>query len=217
MISKQVTTTRMELLAKRDQLALAIQGRDIIEQKRIALVQELMKVVDTVIEEASELQNVMDNARQALGIAEGIAGTEVVRSVSMAVRDEFILEITIARLIGVEIPRIEQRQAIRSTLGRGYSIVGVSTAIDEAALAFEAVVETIIRQAEIEMRLKRLVEEIQLTSRRLNALNTVLIPNTRKDITTIEMALSDRERTDNYRLRLAKRLLSRKRGESNSY
>lgn len=78
-------------------------------------------------------------------------------------------------------------------------------------MAFETVVETIIKQGESELRLKRLAEEIQRTSRRLNALNTILIPQICTDVVAIEAGLSERERTDNYRLRLAKRLLRRKR------
>ncbi len=48
--------------------------------------------------------------------------------------------------------------------------------IDETATAFEAEIDAIIHIAESELRLKLLVEEIQRTLRRLNALEHLLIP-----------------------------------------
>ena len=201
----------MELLARRNQLKLARQGRDLLEQKRAALMQELMKVVDIVLQEAAGLENALGDARLALGHAESLAGTEAVRAAAFAVREELPLEIREVRLMGVDVPQIEQRQVRRPAFGRGYALVATSTAIDEAALAFETVVETIIQQAERELRLQRLVEEIQHTSRRLNALDNIRIPRLVQEINYIEMALSERERGDNYRFRLAKRLLARKR------
>jgi V/A-type H+-transporting ATPase subunit D len=55
------------------------------------------------------------------------------------------------------------------------------------------------------------VAEIQQTSRRLNALDFVLIPKLEAERDTIKMALSERERSERFRLKLAKRLLERKR------
>lgn len=209
-----MTGTRLELLARRAQLQLARQGYDLLEQKRAALMQELMRMVDRVIEETHNLEDSLDQARQALGRAETLAGTGAVTNAAMAVRDEFTLRIETVKLMGVEVPNIEQRRVRRSMLGRGYSITGTSPAIDEAALAFEDAVETIIRQAESELRLKRLVDEIQRTSRRLNALEHILIPRLQREIDYIQMSLNEQERADQYRFRLAKRLLARRHSPS---
>lgn len=211
-MTQPLATTRMELLVRRSQLKLARQGRDLLEQKRVALMQELLKVVNVVIEESAELESLIADARLAMGEAEALAGAETVRAATFAMRDEFALDIHTARLMGVEVPQIEQREVRRSVFGRGYNLVTTSTAIDEAALAFETVVETVIQQAERELRLKRLAEEIQRTSRRLNALDHIRIPRLEREINAIEMALNERERADHYRFRLAKRILARKRG-----
>jgi len=97
-------------------------------------------------------------------------------------------------------------------LGRGYSIAGTSITIDEAASAFENEVEVIIELAEMELRLTRLAEEIQRTSRRLNALEHFLIPRLKTECDFIQMVLDERERADHFRLKLVKRTLVRKRG-----
>ena len=206
-----VSVTRMELLARKAQISLASQGRDLLEQKRTALLKEFLRMADTAMERSDVLQVVAANARHALARTEAIAGAEAVRSAALASRSEFPLQVTTASVMGVKVPHIEQKRVSRSMLGRGYSIAGTSITIDEAASAFESEVEAIIELAEMELRLTRLAAEIQRTSRRLNALDHFLIPRLESERDFIQMALDERERADHFRLKLVKRTLERKR------
>ena len=207
-----VSVTRMELLARKAQIALASQGRDLLEQKRTALLKEFLRMADTAMERSDALQFAAANARHALARADAIAGTEAVRSAALASRTELPLQVTATRVMGVKVPHIEQKRVSRSMLARGYAITGTSITIDEAASAFESEVEAIIELAEMELRLTRLAEEIQRTSRRLNALEHFLIPRLKAECDFIQMVLDERERADHFRLKLVKRTLERKRG-----
>ncbi len=206
---QKVSTTRMELLAKKAQIALAEQGRELLEQKRTALMREFLRVADRVMAGSDVLQQSAAEARQALARAEVVAGTEAVRSAAMATRGELALEVLAANVMGVRVPVIEQKRVARSALGRGYSLTGTSVAIDEAA-AFEAEVDSVIQLAESELRLTRLAAEIQRTSRRVNALEHVLIPRLIDERDYIQMALDERERADHFRLKRVKQTLQRK-------
>ena len=97
-------------------------------------------------------------------------------------------------------------------LGRGYSVVGASIMIDEAASAFEVEVESIINLAESELCLTRLANEIERTSRRLNALDHLVIPRLEAERDFIRLALDERERSDLFRLKRVKGVLERRRG-----
>jgi len=204
----------MELLARKAQIALAEQGRDLLEQKRTALMKEFMRIADTVLEHSDMLQEAASAARQALARADAVAGTQAVRSAALASHADLPLEVSTASVMGVKVPHIEQKRVSRSLLGRGYSIVGTSTTIDEAAAAFEVQVDAIIRLAESELRLTRLANEIQRTSRRLNALDHLLIPRLEAECDYIQITLSEHERSDHFRLKLVKHILERKRGVS---
>jgi len=210
---RTVSATRMELLAHRAQIALAKLGLELLEQKRTALMKEFMRIADTVMEHSDVLQQAAADARQSLARAEAIAGSEVVKSASMASRTDLPLEVTTVNVMGVKVPHIEQKRVSRPVLGRGYSIVGTSITVDEAAAAFEAEVDAIIQLAESELRLTRLAGEIQRTSRRLNALDHLLIPAVEAECDYIQMTLDERERSDHFRLKLVKRNLERKRGD----
>jgi V/A-type H+/Na+-transporting ATPase subunit D len=207
-----VSCTRMELLARKVQISLATQGRDLLEQKRTALMKEFLRIADTVMERSDLLQDTASAARQALARAEAIAGSQAVQSAALASRSDFPLEVTTASVMGVKVPHIEQKRVSRPLLGRGYSIVGTSITIDETAAAFEAQAEAIIQLAESELRLTRLAGEIQRTSRRLNALDHLLIPRLESERDYIQMTLDEQERSDHFRLKLVKRSLERKRG-----
>lgn len=208
---RTVSITRMELLALKAQIALAKQGRELLEQKRTALMKELLKMADTVIERSDALENAAANAHLALARAKAVAGTETVKSAALASRTKFPLEVRATSVMGVPVPYIEQKRVFRPVFGRGYSIVGTSITIDEAASSFEAEVNAIIRLAESELRLTRLAAEIQRASRRLNALEHLLIPRLEADRDFIQLALDERERADHFRLKLMKRILERKR------
>jgi V/A-type H+-transporting ATPase subunit D len=210
-----VSVTRMELLARKAQLALASQGRDLLEQKRTALMKEFMRTADTALERSDALQFSAAHASQSLARTEAMAGAESVRSAALASRGGFRLEVTTASVMGIRVPHIEQKSASRSFLERGYSIVGTSISIDETASAFEREVEAIIQLAETELRLTRLGDEIQRTSRRLNALDHFLIPRLKAELDFIQMALDERERADHFRLKLVKRSMERKRETDN--
>jgi V/A-type H+-transporting ATPase subunit D len=212
-----VSVTRMDLLAREAQIVLARQGRDLLEQKRAALMKEFMRTANIALEQSDTLQSFAANANRLLARSESMAGAESVRSAALASRGGFKLEVTTRSVMGVRIPHITQTNASRSFWERGYSFVGASTSIDETASAFEREVEAIIQLAEIELRLARLGDEIQHTSRRLNALDHFLIPRLKAERDFIQMALDERERADHFRLKLVKRSLDQKRekGKSN--
>ncbi len=205
-----VAVTRMELLAKKAQIALARQGRELLEQKRTALMQELVRVADRVITSSDVLQQAATEARAALARAEAVAGSEAVRSAAMATRGELALEVLATTVMGVSVPVIEQKRVTRSALGRGYSITGTSVTIDEAAAAFETEVDSLIQLAQSELRLTRLAAELQRTSRRVNALEQILIPRLEAERDFIQMALDERERTDHFRLKRIKQVRQHK-------
>lgn len=206
----KVSATRNELQARKKQIELAEEGMDLLEQKRAALVKELLQVADRVVHEAEELQQAVETARRALAIAEAEAGSEAVRSAAMATRGDLPIEISRTKVMGVTIPEIEEASAHRSFLDRGYFVTGTSASIDEAASAFEDEVEAILEFAESELHLRFLSEEIQTLSRRVNALEHSLVPRLKGERDYIEMALEERARDERFRLKLAKRRLQAK-------
>jgi len=210
-MAEQVSPTRLELLAKRSQLAMAMQGRDLLKQKRSALVKEFMRVVEDVMVRSDELERFAAEARRSLALAEAEDGAEAVLSASFAAGGEVSVEVEAANVMGVPVPVIKKKTAARSLLDRGYSLIGTSGRIDQVAERFEEEVDLVVEVAAHEMRLRRLAKEIEATSRRVNALENVLIPRLVAQRDYIRMVLEEREREDTFRLKRVKSAMKRSR------
>ena len=97
---------------------------------------------------------------------------------------------------------LERAKAVRKTIGqRGYGIVWTSPRIDEAAEAYENLVEDVITAAEIETTMRRLIEEIEKVKRRVNALEYRVIPELRATEAFIRQRLEEMERDNFMRLK----------------
>ncbi|HEX9076103.1 MAG TPA: V-type ATP synthase subunit D [Anaerolineae bacterium] len=210
---ENVSPTRMELLAVKGQIGLAEQGRDLLKEKRNALMKEFMKIADAVMRGSDELEQVAMDARRALGRAEALDGPEVVRSAAFAAQGELTLSVEGAFVMGVPVPVIEKKSVSRGVIDRGYSLSGTSTRIDETAERFEEEVDLLIELAASELRLRRLAEEIRKTSRRVNALENIMIPRLHARKTYIDMVLEERAREDLFRLKTVKRAILKKRSD----
>ena len=199
-----VSPTRSELLAKRAQIKLAQQGRDLLKEKRTALWKELMKTVDQALRYTATLEENVADARRALALAQAFDGREAVQSAAFAAKRNVTIDVTATNVVGVQIPEIERKTLVRSSLERGYSLASASSRIDTTALRFEQVLEQVIELAAIELRLRRLAEEIRKTTVRVNALDMVLLPRLQAERAAIERVLDEREREDLFRLKRVK-------------
>ncbi|HEY4686827.1 MAG TPA: V-type ATP synthase subunit D [Candidatus Subteraquimicrobiales bacterium] len=209
---EEVRTTRTEYLKKKDQIQLAEQGRDLLKQKRDALLIEFMSLIDETLSLSEKLERAVLEAQYAIVVANAVDGAVTVKSVSMATKGEVMIEMSRTKIMGVPVPEIsKEKSPLRSLLERGYSITGVSSRIDEAAEKFEKAIDLIVEAAVAEVRLRRLGEEIQKTNRRVNALEQVLVPNLREQLIYIRMALEERAREDLFRLKKVKASIERKK------
>jgi V/A-type H+-transporting ATPase subunit D len=201
----------MELIKKNAQIKLAEQGRDLLREKMDALIQEFFRVMESVSKSRGELEKIADTSRHTLLIALAVDDPVTLKSASFATKRGISVDIKGKNIMGVPVPIIEKKKFLKSIFERGYSILGVSGRIDEAAERYEEQLDLIITLAETETSLKRLGGEIQMTRRRVNALEQILIPDLKKQARYIGNAIEEREREDLFRLKKVKRIIERKK------
>ena len=95
--------------------------------------------------------------------------------------------------------------------GRGYSLIATTPRIDVAAASFEKLLDLLLDVAAAELSLRRLAGEISRTTRRVNALEHVVVPRLERERDAIEMVLAERELEDRIRLRRARAAGRRRR------
>lgn len=204
-----VSASRTELRERRTELALARQGEALLEEKRTALLRELMRMASTALIRASELDLAAAAASQALHLAKALDGPAAVRSAALAAEagsDRFEVVIEGGVIYGVAVPIVTVKERRRGVLERGYSLPFSSARIDDVGTRFEEVLNRLARLAEMDARMRRVGDEIQRTSRQVNALRQILIPALQASIDRTIAVLEEREREETFRLKRLKRL-----------
>jgi len=197
--------TRMALLAGRSRLALARQGRELLEQKRDALLREFYRDVRTVVAQHEELEAAAGAARLALDSARVWLGHEAVAAAAVGATGEISVELEPTTIMGVAVPAVAPRDLVRHPESRDRSPLVSGPSLELVAERFEEVLTIAIRLATMEARVRRLAREIRRTSSRVNALRTRVIPELEADTRAIELGLEQREREDRFRLKQVKR------------
>jgi V/A-type H+-transporting ATPase subunit D len=205
-----LSATRSELLLRKERIALTKAGYDLLDKKRLALMQEILRLQDEVVELAMRLQSLSADSRKSLARAEALIGESGLGSAAMGKKHDLELDLIDSQIMGVHVPRIKVMEAQREFYDRDICIIGTSLVVDEAAQAYEKNIEGILKLADGEIRLAKLMKEILRTTRRLKALEHIIIPNLKEEFKFIETALEERERSEHFSLKLAKKLIERK-------
>lgn len=209
----QAAATRTHLLALRAQIRLARQARDLLDDKRKQLLEEFKRASEVALAGSDELEAAAAEAVRALRLAEALKGPEAVASTALAASGEIFLAMDMVSMAGVRVPRIEQVAVGRPLTRRGYGLAATGPLTDAVADRYEAELELILHVAEDELRLRRLAAEIGATTRRVNALEQVLVPSLERRLREIRAVLDEREREDHFRLRRVKGLLAGRTAE----
>jgi len=200
---QDIKPTRSELLKLKKQIRLAKGGYNLLKKKRDGLILEFFEVLKKAKSLREELVNEYRIALEKINIARTLEGDLKVKSIAMAIKDIPDIKLTTKNVMGVKVPKIEASEIKKAFMERGYGIYN-SSAIDEAAAAYEKVVEKIILAAEVETSMRKLLNEIEKTKRRVNALEFVVIPSLDKQRAFIQLRLEEIERENIFRMKRIK-------------
>ena len=178
--------------------------------KRDGLMIEFFEVLNKAKTVRKELVEALIIAEQRLQMAMAIEGTVAIGSVAYSLQKEPTIQLESRNIMGVVVPKIASEAVRKKMFERGYGIIGTSAAIDEAADAYEGLLDKIILAAEVETAMIRLVEDIDSTKRRVNALEFKVIPELKDTVKFIAMALEEMERDNVVKLKMLKGKSERK-------
>jgi V/A-type H+-transporting ATPase subunit D len=192
--------TRMNLLARRGQLRLALRGIDLLQKKRDALVREFFGLVHKALEARRQLNAVGREAHMALFVAKAFDGPREVEVFSLNVPVISVARPDLENVWGIRVPRL----AMEWPRAANISPLDVGGRTLAAQAAFRRLSRALIRVANTESRLRRIGEEIKKTVRRVNALEQAVIPGLRFQIRYIQQVLDQQEQEDIFRLKRIK-------------
>lgn len=194
MAAQNVTPTRSELINVKRRIQLSKSGYNLLKKKRDGLMYEIFQILDQVKSIRADLVERFVAAQEAIDTATAVEGALTIRSVANTVSHPPTVRLKEHNIMGVRVPKIEADRVRRDLADRGYGIVGTSAAVDEAVGAYEALVEKLIEAAELETSIKRLLDEVEKTKRRVNALEFKVLPELEQVKTFIAFRLEEMER-----------------------
>ena len=203
-MAKDVKPTRKNLMQIEDRIELSERGHDTLEKKRDGLIMEFMDILDQAQDVRSDLEDAYERAQRSMDMARAMEGDVAVRGAAAALKEHPELTTQSKNIMGVVVPQIESSKVRKDLDERGYGVLGTSARIDEAADAYEELLAQIILAAEVETAMKKMLEEIETTKRRVNALEFKLLPDLRENQEYIEQKLEEQEREEIFRMKKIK-------------
>lgn len=180
---------------------MAARGARLLRSKREVLAGELRRLTRDVLEGRARLDGALREAVRALALARALEGEEALASLASVAGRDVPLRIAVRRVWGVPTPSISAPDLVRAAGERGASPASCGPTAADAALRHERALEILLRIASRELHLERLGDEIQATSRRINALEQLLLPSLGAEASRIGAALAERDREDAVRLK----------------
>ncbi len=186
-----VPPTKSNLFGVKEQLAIAREGFELLEQKREILIMELMRVVEEVKLVERDLDRRVSSAYGALRQMLVQVGREPARAASEGISFEYAAREKQGKLMGIPLPTIDVSMP---RLELKYSFMSTSAACDATTVEFFELLKLLARMAEIRTMVWRLAKEVRKTQRRVNALERIVIPDVIQTKQFIEGVLEERER-----------------------
>jgi len=195
-MSQDIKPTRSEELRLKQRIELAESGHSVLEKKRDNLIHEFMELIPKLKETQQELSQAFQQANNKIKLAMAFDGIDRIKSISELAK-ELDADISSDNIMGTAVPEVEieiKDLEINNPLS-------LSTRIIEARQAYEQLITRIEKAAEIETAILNLVEEIESTKRRVNALEHKVIPELKDALDYISQRLEEDQRENTFRIK----------------
>ena len=205
MAAHDITPTRSVLLDLKRRIKLSQSGHKILKMKRDGLIIEFFEVMEKARQMRAGVATDFEVAMKKITIARAIDGEVNVRSAAYALNKYPTVKLSSKSIMGMMVPKVEADSIHTDILNKGYGVLDTSAYVEEAAASFEKLLETLIRAAEVETTMKKLLDEIEKTKRRVNDLEFKIIPDLKESERFVKFRLEEMERENTTRLKHIKK------------
>lgn len=192
-----VNATRMELLHMRKRVALAQRGHRLLSEKRDEISRQLIRIAREIQPLRQKVEKELLETCRRFMLARATVEPEHIKAALEVSTKKLSLAIEFARIMNVKVPHL-----IKEMEGEiiCYGYATTSGEMDIALLALERVFDDLIELAKKEKQALLLAVELQMTRRRVNVLEHVVIPELQEAIKFIFDKLAEAERDNTSRL-----------------
>ena len=208
MAGTQVNPTRMELTRLKKKLVTAVRGHKLLKDKRDELMRQFLDKVRENKALREEVETALVSANQNFMLARAGMPDEMLNTALLAPKQELTISAGTQNVMSVEIPDFDFKTRTPDQNDMySYGFAFTTGDLDDAILSLSEVFPKMLKLAEVEKSCQLMAAEIEKTRRRVNALEHVMIPETRENIRYITMKLDENERSSQVRLMKVKDMM----------
>ena len=198
----------MELTRLKKKLATATRGHKLLKDKRDELMRQFLDLVRENKALREKVEAEIAAANQNFVVARAGMTDEALNVALMTPKQEVYLEAGTKNVMSVDIPQFtyKTRTADANDI-YSYGFAFTSSDLDDAVKSLADILPDLLKLAECEKSCQLMAAEIEKTRRRVNALEHVMIPQTRANIKYITMKLDENERSTQIRLMKVKDMM----------
>jgi len=189
--------TRMELLRLRRRVALASRGHHLLSEKRDEISRQLIKIAREIQPLRKKVEAELLETCRRFMLARATMEPEDTKAALEIPTKKFSLLVEFSSIMNVKVPHLSKEMAGEIIC---YGFATTSGEMDVALLALERAFDNLIELAEKEKQARLLAVELQMTRRRVNVLEHVVIPELQETIKFIYDKLGEAERDNTTRL-----------------
>ena len=198
----------MELTRLKKKLVTASRGHKLLKDKRDELMRQFLDMARENMKLRKKVEAGIKAANTNFVIAKAGMNEQTLSTALMAPKQEVRIALGDRNVMSVDIPVYDYKtKSANSNDIYSYGFAFTSGELDDAVKSLSDILPDMLRLAEVEKSCQMLAAEIEKTRRRVNALEHVIIPETREGIKYISMKLDENERSTQVRLMKVKDMM----------
>ncbi|MHA1792192.1 MAG: V-type ATP synthase subunit D [Promethearchaeota archaeon] len=208
----KVIPTKSQLLKLKRRLQFLEKGHDLLELKAETILIQIKKVYKNFMDRRKKTITEIQKAFEDLKRAELVSGEHALRTLADVNRNtmEYVVNIGYRTSYGFTVPKITYHIEQEKHFPH-YGFGDTNFYLDRYYKKMQILIEELIKLAEIENTLFKLADEYRKVRRRTKALEDIIIPQTKSQITLIENTLDESMMEEFIRLKKTKaKIMSKK-------
>lgn len=202
-----ISPNRMTLLKLRKRLTMARRGHNLMKHKLDELIQIFQKEIRDVLQARKEVDDLLNHVYRQFLPGKGLLREEALYNILAAPLIKVTIEVEQSHLLNLKVPVL--RESTEMSLPP-YGLLETNCDMDESLRSLRRAIPMLLQLAQKQRQIELLIQEIETTRRRVNALEYILIPQIESQVRFIQNKLEEVERADTSRLMRIKSII---RGE----
>lgn len=204
--------TRMELIKLRERLTTTRRGHKLLKDKQDELIHQFIDLIKVYKALRIDVENKLQQALYYYKKASVKMSQKEINELLGELRPTTDVSVSTYKMMGVVLPKVEVSYS--DIENETYNYLETTAAFDYLLSYSRKLLSYLLELVEIETKVEKMIDEIEKSKRRVNAIENIVIKEIEEEIRVIRMKLSDMERSNTIRMMKSKEIIINKYKEN---